>query len=37
MDDKRFRSDRRRDLIAEFARLIAQANTDEQSAPADSQ
>ena len=35
MDDKRFRSDRGRDPIAELARLIAQADTHEESAPSD--
>jgi hypothetical protein len=35
MDDKRFRSDRERDPIAELARLIAQAHTHEESAPSD--
>jgi hypothetical protein len=35
MDDKRFRSDRERDPIAELARLIAQADTQEESAPSD--
>ncbi len=35
MDDKRFRSDRGRDPIAEIARLIAQADTHEESAPSD--
>jgi hypothetical protein len=35
MDDKRFRSDRERDPIAELARLIAQGDTQEESAPSD--
>ncbi len=35
MDDKRFRSDRERDPIAELARLIAQGETHEESAPSD--
>ena len=35
MDDKRFRSDRERDPIAELARLVAQADTQEESAPSD--
>ena len=35
MHDKRFRSDRERDPIAELARLIAQADTQEESAPSD--
>ena len=35
MDDKRFRSDRGRDPIAEIARLIAQGETHEESAPSD--
>ena len=35
MDDKRFRSDRERDPIAELARLIAQIDTQEESAPSD--
>jgi hypothetical protein len=36
MVGKRFRSDKERDPIAELARLIAQADTDEESAPSDS-
>ena len=35
MDDKRFRSDRERDPIAELARLIAEADAHEESAPSD--
>ncbi len=35
MDDKRFRSNRERDPVAELARLIAQANAHEESAPSD--
>ena len=35
MADKRFRSDRERDPIAELARLIAQSDTHGESAPAD--
>jgi hypothetical protein len=35
MHDKRFRSDRGRDPIAELARLIAQADSHEGSAPSD--
>ena len=35
MDDKRFRSDRGRDPIAELARLIAQADTHDESVPSD--
>lgn len=36
MDDKRFRSDRERDPITGLARLIAQADTRQESAPSDS-
>jgi hypothetical protein len=35
MDDKRFQSERERDPIAELARLIAQADAHEESAPSD--
>ena len=35
MDDKRFRSDRGRDPIAELARLIAKADTHDESVPSD--